>query len=336
MNWALFKKNLTEARWLLVACVLYVIGFALLRVFVVSEFDTNRFRALLELIPDTFKSFTPVDFEWVISYTGRIALTLDEPMLVGCIALWAIARGSDVVSGELSRGTMEMLLAQPVSRRTVFCTQSLMTVSGMLAIVLATWLGMAVGVQLSYVEESEIRTPLQNLLAPMANWLRESLGFVFDAFGMTADAEQTQTVWMRDRVDCWSFWPGLLNLFCFGFFLSGFAAMCSAADRHRWRTIGIVAGIYTVMAMLKFAGMSLHNAGWCLWLTFFSFFEPERAIERMQKSSTLNLEWLHYGRDLTLLGTGTTTNNLALLLLGASCYVMGLRIFDRRDLPAPL
>ncbi len=336
MNWALWKKNYCEARWLLLACVLYVIGFALVRVFVVSEFDTNRFKALLDLIPDTFKSFTPVDFDWVISYTGRIALTLDEPMLIGCIALWAIARGSDVVSGELSRGTMEMLLAQPVSRQTVFCAQSTMTVLGVLVIVLASWLGMALGVQFSSVEESELRTPLQNLIAPIAQWLRESLGFVFDAFGVSPSGEATHTVLMRERVDCMVFWPGLLNLFCFGFFMSGFAALFSAIDRHRWRTIGVVTGIYMVMAMIKFVGMSLRNADWCLWLTFFSFFEPEQAIERYQNSPSGSLQWLHYGRDMTLLGTGTTTNNLALIVMGLTCYWLGLRAFSRRDLPAPL
>lgn len=336
MNWALWKKNYFEARWLLLACLLYVIGFGLIRVFVVSEFDTNRFKAILDLIPDTFKSMTPVDFDWVISYTGRIALTLDEPMLIGCIALWGISRGSDVVSGELSRGTMEMLLAQPVSRRAVFCSQSLMTILGVLAIVLGSWLGMIVGVQFSWVEESMVRTPLQNVLVPVVQWLRESLGFVFDTFGIAADEPATQTVLMRERVDCWVFWPGLFNLFCFGFFLSGFAAMFSAMDRHRWRTIGVVTGIYTAMAMIKFVGMSLRNADWCLWFTFFSFFEPEQAIERYQNAPDSTFQWLHYGRDMTLLGTGTTTNNVALLMMGIACYGIGLRIFSRRDLPAPL
>ena len=336
MNWALWKKNISEARWLLMACVCFAAGFALLRVFVVSEFDTNRFKALLDLIPDTFKSFTTVDFEWVISYTGRIALTLDEPMLIGCIALWAIARGSDVVSGELSRGTMEMLLAQPVSRRVVFCSQSAMTILGIVLIAFAAWLGTYVGVQFSSVEESEIRSPLQALLASAASWLRESLSFVFKAFELSPNENATHTVLMREQVDCWAFWPGVLNLCCFGFFLCALAAMFSAFDRHRWRTIGILTGIYTVMAMIKVAGMSIKNAGWCMWFTFFSLFEPEQAIEHHQKAPSELFQWLHYGRDMSVIGTGSTLNNLALLVLGILCYAIGLRVFSRRDLPAPL
>ena len=41
--------------------------------------------------------------------------------------MFAIARGSDVVSGELGRGTLEMLLAQPVSRLQVLYTQAAVT-----------------------------------------------------------------------------------------------------------------------------------------------------------------------------------------------------------------
>lgn len=336
MNWALWKKSFNEARWLLLACALYAAGFAVLRVIVVSEFDTNRFKALLDLIPDTFKTFTTVDFEWVISYTGRIAMTLDEPMLVGCIALWAIARGSDVVSGELSRGSMELLLAQPVTRAAVFWSQSAVTIMGVLIIVLSSWLGMWLSVQWCSVEESELKTPLQTVLEPIGQRLLKPLDFVDDTFGIENKDPTTRTVLMRDQVNSWVFWPGLLNTFCFGFFLAGFAAMFSAFDRHRWRTIGIVTGIYTVMAMVKFVGMSIQNASFCLWFTFFSFFEPEKAIERFQHGRGGMFEWLEYGRDGVLLGPGTTTNNVVLFLMGVACYWIGVRFFKRRDLPAPL
>jgi ABC-2 type transport system permease protein len=336
MNRALWRKNFAEARWLLAACLIYTLGFAILRVVVVSEFDTTRFKALLDLIPDTFKSFTPVDFNWVISYTGRIALTLDEPMLIGCVALWAIARGSDVVSGELSRGTMELLLAQPISRRAVFFSQSTMTVLGILLIAGTAWLGTYLGVQFCSVEETIARTPWQNAMATAGSWLRDFLGFALKPFDVLPADSATRTVLLRERVDCWAFWPGVLNLCCFGFFLCGSTALFSAMDRHRWRTIGIATGTYTVMAMIKFAGMSLQNADWCLWLTYFSFLEPEQAIEHFQKSPGELVQWLRYGREMQVLGSGTTLKNLVLVCMGVGSFALGQRIFSRRDLPAPL
>ena len=41
----------------------------------------------------------------------------EEPMIYMIMTIWCVARSSDVVSGELGRGTMEILLSQPVSRR---------------------------------------------------------------------------------------------------------------------------------------------------------------------------------------------------------------------------
>jgi ABC-2 type transport system permease protein len=337
MNRALWRKNAREALWLAVACAVYAFGFSLVRVFVVSEFDTNRFRNLLELIPDTFKTFTPVDFEWLISYTGRIAFNLDEPMLIGCLALWAIARGSDVVSGELSRGTMEMLLAQPVSRRAVFATQSLVTLGGLLLIVAATWLGMWVGVEFSTVTETPLKTPFQTLTEPVWSPLRDSYGFVFDAVGLSRPGEpSSRTIQLRDQVNCWTFWPGMLNMFCFGFFLCALTAMFSALDRHRWRTIGLVTGIYTVMAMFKFVGMSLKNAGAFLWFTFFTLYEPEQAIELFQKNPRALWTWIARSQHGEFASLGPMANNLLLIALGIGFYAVGSRVFVRRDLPAPL
>lgn len=336
MNRSLLIKNFREARWLAAACIAYAFGFSLVRVFVVSEFDTNRFRSILALIPDTFKSFTPVDFEWVISYAGRIAFNLDEPMLLACVALWAIARGSDVVSGELSRGTLEMLLAQPVTRRAVFANQSLVTLGGLALIVAGTWLGMWFGVQISSVSETPVRSAWQMLTEPVWLQLRKSLQFLFEAAGWPSGPPPARIVHLRDEVHCGMFWPGLLNLFCFGFFLCGLSALFSAADRHRWRTIGAVTGIYTVMAMFKLVGMSLQHWGVFLWFTFFTLYEPEQAIEIYQKSPAGLWALGTYNVQGQFASLGPMANNLCLLGLGLACYAWGVKIFARRDLPAPV
>jgi len=74
--------------------------------------------------------------------------------MITLLAGWAIVRGSDVVSGELSRGTMEMLLAQPVCRRDVYLRHAKYTVLGLLVLSLMLWLGMSVGVWTASVKES--------------------------------------------------------------------------------------------------------------------------------------------------------------------------------------
>jgi ABC-2 type transport system permease protein len=85
--------------------------------------------------------FSSVPLSHLLSYPGRIALAYDEPIVVFTISIFAIARGSDAVSGELNRGTLEMLLAQPVSRVQVLATQAFVTLGSLLLLSLATWAG---------------------------------------------------------------------------------------------------------------------------------------------------------------------------------------------------
>jgi ABC-2 type transport system permease protein len=113
-----------EARLLLAALAALMFAFCWVRVFIVSRLQTSQFAAIVEQVWDQFKSFSPVPLDQLLSYTGRIAIGYNEPVVVFGISIFAIARGSDAVSGELNRGTLEMLLAQPVSRLQVLYTQA--------------------------------------------------------------------------------------------------------------------------------------------------------------------------------------------------------------------
>ena len=321
MNFAIWKKNIADARLLLLALALYVIAFSWARVYIVSELDTSQFRQILELLPDSFKSFTPVDFEWLISYTGRIAFNFDEPMLVGAIAIWCIARASDVVSGQLAGGTMEMLLAQPVSRRSHFLIHCTVTTIGVLILCLATWGGMWGGVATSTVElttKPELNIPYTGLAIPMP-------------FLPT----RTEQVPLSELVDCWSFWPGVINLFTLGFFLTAMTAFFSSWDRYRWRTIGVVTGIYVVAALIKMMAMSIRSLSWTSYFSFFSLYEPELAIAEIEKRPAVAYEWLVFNEDQWI-GFAPLTQNIVYLLFGIAFFVAGMIIFKRRDLPAPL
>jgi ABC-2 type transport system permease protein len=128
VNFTLIKKSIYEARLLFGGLGLLLFAFCWLRVFIVSRLQTSQFAAIVEQLWDQFKDFWPVSLEQLLSYTGRIAVGYNEPIIVFGISLFAIARGSDVVSGELGRGTLEMLLAQPVSRLSVLYTQAAVTV----------------------------------------------------------------------------------------------------------------------------------------------------------------------------------------------------------------
>jgi ABC-2 type transport system permease protein len=104
---------------------------------------------LLRAIPKDWQRLSGVPFTEVATHAGRVALAFVDPVVVLAATVWGITRGSDAVSGQLERGTMEMVLAAPVRRVAVFVTQALATTAAaaLLCAVLfaAVWTAIALG-----------------------------------------------------------------------------------------------------------------------------------------------------------------------------------------------
>jgi ABC-2 type transport system permease protein len=321
MNRSLLNKAIAESRLLLLACMTALFGFCWTRVWLVSQFEMSRFQTIVEQFQE-FERFFPVPFEQLFTYAGRIALTYDEPIVIVCMSLWAIARGSDCISGEIGRGTMEMLLAQPVSRIQVLWSQSAVTIVGTALLAIASWLGVYVGIQTTMVEEP---APTTTLTVP---W-----------FGIELPnplaKDEMQRVPMRDRVEAAWFVPAAFNLFSLGVFGAGLSTLLSACDRYRWRTIGIVVSFYIVEMTLKIVGRAAEHLAWLGRWTFFTAYEPERFVSVAVKDS--QLAWAIWVRDPQgLWELGPLGYNFILLGIGLAAFAGATVAFRVRDLPAPL
>lgn len=150
---ALWWKSYREGMWLLWGSIALLFAFQWLRVWITSQVRTSGVRKLLQFAPDILKEFLVVPIEALATPAGRLAVGYDDPLVVIVVSIWAIARGSDMVSGEIGRGTMEMLLAQPVRRLDVVVSHAGTTVLGLLAICAAAWCGTYVGLWQFRLEE---------------------------------------------------------------------------------------------------------------------------------------------------------------------------------------
>ncbi len=322
MSRALWKKNIYDGSLLLIALGIGVCAFSWFRVKIVGKLDTGRFKQIIDLLPDDWQRFATVEFDWMVSYLGRTATTLEEPMLQMLVAIWAIVRGSDVVSGALSRGTMEMMLSQPVSRVRYFVIHNVVTLIGLFLLSLLIWLGMTIAVLTVSVQETvypEIKIPLTSIRVPITM--------------MEPDLVQVP---MSEHVNPFNFWPGILNVFCFGFFLTGATALLSAFDRFRWRTLGIAVGIYFLSGMAKIGSMASDQFAFLKYLTYFSFYDAVRFIKLQNEDSASQLVFLEWAESGEFTGLGPLGCNLAFLGLGVLFLLIGARVFNRRDLPAPV
>lgn len=322
MNRSLLNKSIIESRLLLLSCMAAMYSFCWARVWVVSQFDMSRFKAVIEQFRE-YERFSPVPFEQLFTYAGRIALTYDEPIVVVCVTLWAIARGSDCISGEIGRGTMEMLLGQPIRRVQVLWSQASVTIAGIAILALTSWLGLYTGIMTNSIQEP---APREVLTIP---WLNIELP-------NPLAQEKTQWTPLSEKVDPEVFVPAAVNLFALGFFLAGLTSFFSSLDRYRWRSIGLVVGIYIFQVIVKVLALASDNLRWLLNCTFFTAFEPERFVSIAANTPEHAWSLVLFEDGGRWLDLGPLGYDLILIGMGTLAYLSATWIFHRRDVPAPL
>jgi ABC-2 type transport system permease protein len=318
----LLKKYINESMLLWIACAAMLILFGWVRVWIVCQFELQRFESFLEQLKP-FEKFSPVPLAQLLTYAGSIAMTFDEPVLILCILVWSIARGSDVVSGEINRGTLELLLSLPISRIRLMFLHAAVCCGGLAGLCGCVWLGLYLGIQTNSVKETI--TPKLEL----------SLPYLPVTIPIQVGQAETVRVPLRERVDAKLFLPAVLNLFGFGFVVLSFSVMCSALDRFRWRTIGIVVSLYVVQLLLYLLSKSSELTAFCAAFTFFSCYQPD-AIVQLQRVESGSAWMFTSAAGVLPLGLGPLGVTGVLIALGSAFYGVAFYTFSHRDLPAPL
>lgn len=145
MNAALWKKTIRECRWLLLGSAAFMFVVHWLRVWIASFFSVSSLEGIFSFMPQVVETMLPVTYNQMATAAGRIAIAYDDPIVLLLVTVWAVSRGSDAISGELNRGTMEMLLAQPVTRLGVLGSQAAVTLAGAALLAMMALLGTTVG-----------------------------------------------------------------------------------------------------------------------------------------------------------------------------------------------
>jgi ABC-2 type transport system permease protein len=143
---ALSLKAIGDAKWLFAAFLALTFFFPWVFLWASGKISMPAFTNFLaSALPQEWQRVWGVPFSQVATPAGRAALVFVHPLIVFGAAVWTVARGSDCVSGEIGRGTMEMLLAQPIRRTAVYATQAFVTILGSATLAMAVWCGAAIG-----------------------------------------------------------------------------------------------------------------------------------------------------------------------------------------------
>jgi ABC-2 type transport system permease protein len=227
-----------------------------------------------------------------------------HPLMQVVFCVWAIGRASLAIAGELDRGTMELLLAQPVPRWSVVAAHLLTDVIVIPLLCLSLWAGTALGVTVvgPFIASTEAIERLP--------------------FKIVVDERLLQ-------VDPWAIGPALWNVGALVFAVSGLTMALSAAGRFRNRVIGVAVLVMLLQFLVNVVGQLWDTIAWLRPLTVFYYYQPQAVV--------LAGKWTVDPSRLWSGGSPAAVNVLAVLFaVGAAGYAVALAVFTRRDLPAPL
>jgi ABC-2 type transport system permease protein len=143
VNWRLTRQTLRWLRARLVAVVIAGIGWGILMPVIYSQFsDVIRDMANSGAIPEELLNFGSGS---LFSLPGTITLGLQHPLAIAMLGIFAVGAAALAVAGERMRGTLEVLLARPISRTTLYWSLLVALLAAGLVVMLAILGGMLVG-----------------------------------------------------------------------------------------------------------------------------------------------------------------------------------------------
>ena len=232
-----------------------------------------------------------------------------HPLMQTILCVWAIGRASGAIAGELDRGTMELLLAQPLARFRVVLAHGLVDVITIPLLCLAlwggTWLGDRLVGPIRPDPEAVEKSPVARLLPPAPD-----------------DPELL-------RLHPARIGPALVSVAALVLAVSGYTMALSAAGRFRGRVLGLAVLLTLVQFLVNLVGQLWDALAFLRPLTVFYYYQPQQII--LARVWTVDFSVWNGGRPLI-----HVPGTLVLFAVGLAGYLLALAVFTRRDLPAPL
>lgn len=194
-NGALVRRAIRDAWLQLVVSWLLLTLFSWAFVWLLGYFDlleSDRFvRFLQGMVPGLARfveSLAGFDLELLTSATGKLSVLFVHVVTMLICVGWAIGQGSDPISGQITRGTMELIATLPVWRVAVVLVPAVVSTVGTAILVTGLLLGMQVG-----LAAVEIRQPVP--LARMIPGAVNLFSMIFCLTGITSFI----SAWNKDR-----------------------------------------------------------------------------------------------------------------------------------------
>ncbi len=153
MNRIVWRKAVSDAWLQLVVSAVLLVLFGWLFVWLMSQFPVGGMASLLKFLPRFVEPLLGVPLAELATPVGRLSILYVHVVTLLVLIGWAVGRGSAVVSGEISRGTMDLLLSLPIRRVSVLVSSGVVAAAGTVALAFSVWLGQGLGLATVALEE---------------------------------------------------------------------------------------------------------------------------------------------------------------------------------------
>ena len=143
MSWRLFVQTLRWQRVRLAVVLVAAIGWGILMPILYGQFsEVIRDMANSGAIPEEFLN---VGSGSLFTLPGTITLGLQHPLALAMVGFFAVGASSTAIAGERLRGTLEVLLARPLSRSALYWSILLALLVAVMLVLIAILAGMVGG-----------------------------------------------------------------------------------------------------------------------------------------------------------------------------------------------
>jgi beta-exotoxin I transport system permease protein len=179
MNLRLYLQTLRWNQVRLAAILVAAIGWGILFPIIYVQFaELFKQFANSGALPKQLMNFGSGS---LFTLPGALTLSLQHPLAIAFVGIFAVGSTVSAVAGEREGGTLEVLLARPISRRRLYITVALACLTLISMVMLALLVGQLIGVAIEGVGDE-----LQLVQMPLVFLNGVMLWAAFAAFGLAA------------------------------------------------------------------------------------------------------------------------------------------------------
>jgi ABC-2 type transport system permease protein len=260
--------------------------------------------------------------------TDMLSVGYVHPLVLTIFCLWAIGRSAGAIVGEVDRGTMELLLGQPVARYKVVLAHLVADVMVIPVLCLSLWVGSFWGTWAFGLLRPEGGEAPPTEGQPVEVFEMVLRGNVEMLYGVKLPEPEMSNDWRYAKP--WVIGPGLVNAAAFIFAVTGYTMWLSSLGRFRGRVLGVAVLVTLVQYLANVLGQLVESLAFLRPFTVFYYYQPQEVMLNGNWTLDLGGVW-NDGAPLVWVYPVAV-----LLTVGAVGYGLAFWTFGRRDLPAPL